>query len=123
MDADEELISGLEKARREAIIAVDKAALGALLSETLIWTHDSGGIDSKDSYLAALGTKARFLSMEVLDEKIAFYGSAAAVSSEYRMTIAVGDKEPIVLHTRGSSVWAKEADAWRLTRFQSAMVK
>jgi ketosteroid isomerase-like protein len=119
---DQQFIAGLEKARREAILAADKAALEALLSDTLIWTHANGATDSKATYLAKQGGKSSFLSMEVVEEQIAIYGDAAAVAAELVMGIAQPDKAPLVLRTRASSVWAKEADVWRLTRFHSGMV-
>lgn len=121
---DEAGIAALERARREASIAADRDALGALLSDELIWTHANGATQDKPSYLAALGVNARFLAMEPGEEQILVYGDAAAsVAAELAMTVQPNGKDPIELRTRLSSVWAKEADGhWRLSRFHSGMV-
>lgn len=114
------LIAELENARRQAIIAADRETLGSLLSDDLIWTHATGGTDSKDSYIAAQGERVRFLSIEPTQEIITVYGTAAAVKSEFNMVLQPQDKEQISLRTFASALWAVEPDGnVRLVRFSS----
>ncbi|CAN5476545.1 hypothetical protein BH10PSE12_BH10PSE12_34090 [soil metagenome] len=120
MNVTEKLIAELEAARRAAMIGVDREAFATLLSDDLLWTHATGGTDTKDSYIAAQGVKVRFLSVDPLVEDIAIYGDAAAVKSEFDMVLQPLDKDPISLRTCASAVWALEADGVvRLTRFHS----
>ncbi len=124
MNDGQRMIAELESKRRAALIELDKEALGRLLSDELIWTHANGVTENKATYIAALGTKALFLEIEPVDEIIALHGDgAASVTSELKMSIQPLGKDPIVLRTRASCVWAREADdAWRLVRFHSGMV-
>jgi ketosteroid isomerase-like protein len=122
MDDSLKMIADLEAARRAALVAVDKAALETLLSDTLIWTHANGSQQDKASYIAAQGVNARFLSIEPVEEKIAVYGDAAAIVSELSMSIQPTGKDPIAMRTRASSVWAREPEGWRLVRFHSGMI-
>lgn len=120
MMLDRDAVAAREAARRAAIIAVDKAALADLLSETLIWTHATGATDSKASYLAVLGAKSRFTVIEPQVEEITLGGAAAAVKSEFAMTIQPNEGAAIALRTFALGVWMVEPDGvLRLTHFQS----
>jgi len=115
-------IAALEAARRATLVAGDKIVLAEMLSDTLIWTHATGATDSRASYLAGLG-RVRFVRIDPVDETIAVYGNqAAVVTAELQMTIEPPNAAPIELRTRASSVWAREAGAWKLCRFHSGMV-
>lgn len=115
-----DLVIGRETARRTALVTVDKEALSDILSDSLIWTHATGGTDTKESYIAALGAKARFLSVEPDIELVSTFADAAAIKSELTMIIQPNDKAPITLRTFALGVWATESDGIiRLTHFQS----
>jgi hypothetical protein len=120
MPVTQELVAELEAARRAAIIGADREMLGRLLSDDLIWTHATGGTDSKESYIAAQGGQVRFLSIEPTQEIITIYGTAAAVKSEFAMVLQPQAKDPMNLRTFASALWAVEPDGIvRLVRFSS----
>lgn len=123
MTLTKDMVVARETARRAALVAVDKTALADILSEDLIWTHATGGTDTKDSYIAALGAKARFLSVEPDKEMVRVFDDAAAIKSEMTMVIQPNEQDPITLRTFALGIWAIESDGvLRMTHFQSGTI-
>lgn len=107
-----------EADRRRALVAADKTAMAALLADDVVWTHATGAIDTKASYLADLG-KVRFLAIDPIEEDILVLGGAAAVRSVSQMQIEVAGGEVLTIKTCASAVWALGSEEWTLRRFQS----
>ena len=115
-------IADLEAQRRAAFIAADATALGRLMSDQLILTHTTGMAEGKTSFIASLQGGLRFTSIEAVSEVIAVYGEAAVVSGELRVGVQTPAGAALALRTRITSVWAREAGEWRLTRYQATRI-
>jgi hypothetical protein len=102
----------LEAKRRAAQIAGDLKTLEALASDELTYAHTNGMVDTKKSYLKALGSGVNYETIDVSDVSIAAYDSSVVMVG--LVQIAVKSKSgPIGFRARFTSVWAKQQDRWR----------
>lgn len=114
--ADEEAVAKKVEAFRLAQIAADPKALGALCWDELSYSHSSGKVEDKATFIAnATDGKSKFLSIEYKDPTIKVVGPAAIVRfhwvAEQEMA-ADGKKVPTNLHILMN--WQKQGDEWKL---------
>lgn len=114
--ADEEAVAKKVEAFRLAQIAADPKALGALCWDDLSYSHSSGKVEDKATFVAnATDGKSKFLSIEYKDPTIKVVGPAAIVRfhwvAEQEMA-ADGKKVPTNLHILMN--WQKQGDDWKL---------
>ncbi len=114
--ADEEAVAKKVEAFRQAQIAADPKALGALCWDDLSYSHSSGKVEDKATFIAnATNGKSKFLSIEYKDPTIKVVGPAAIVRfhwvAEQEMA-ADGKKVPTNLHILMN--WQKQGDEWKL---------
>jgi ketosteroid isomerase-like protein len=114
--ADEAAVAKKVEAFRLAQIAADPKALGALCWDDLSYSHSSGKVEDKATFIAnATDGKSKFLSIEYQDTTIKVIGPAAIVRfhwvAEQEMA-ADGKKVPTNLHILMN--WQKQGDDWKL---------
>jgi ketosteroid isomerase-like protein len=114
--ADEEAVAKQVEAFRLAQIAADPKALGALCWDDLSYSHSSGKVEDKATFIAnATDGKSKFLSIEYKDTTIKVVGPTAIVRfhwiAEQEMA-ADGKKVPTNLHILMN--WQKQGDQWKL---------
>ncbi len=114
--ADEEAVAKKVEAFRLAQIAADPKALAALCWDDLSYSHSSGKVEDKATFIAnATDGKSKFLSIEYKDPTIKVVGPAAIVRfhwlGEQEMT-ADGKKVSTNLHILMN--WQKQGDEWKL---------
>lgn len=114
--ADEEAVAKKVEAFRLAQIAADPKALGALCWDDLSYSHSSGKVEDKATFIAnATDGKSKFLSIDYKDPTIKVVGPAAIVRfhwmAEQEMA-ADGKKVPTNLHILMN--WQKQGDEWKL---------
>lgn len=114
--ADEEAVAKKVEAFRLAQIAADPKALGALCWDELSYSHSSGKVEDKATFIAnATDGTSKFLSIEYKDPTIKVVGPAAIVRfhwvAEQEMA-ADGKKVPTNLHILMN--WQKQGDEWKL---------
>ena len=114
--ADEEAVAKQVEAFRLAQIAADPKALGALCWDDLSYSHSSGKVEDKATFIAnATDGKSKFLSIEYKDPTIKVFGPAAIVRfhwvAEQEMA-ADGKKVPTNLHILMN--WQKQGGEWKL---------
>jgi len=114
--ADEEAVAKKVEAFRLAQIAADPKALGALCWDDLSYSHSSGKVEDKATFITnATDGKSKFLSIEYKDPTIKVVGPAAIVRfhwvAEQEMA-ADGKKVPTNLHILMN--WQKQGDDWKL---------
>jgi ketosteroid isomerase-like protein len=110
----------LEAARYSAMLAADVAALTALLSRRLVYTHSSGYRDTRDSLLGKLDSGSlSYVSLEHPEEQVIVAGDAVLVFGKMIASILTAG-EARQLNNLSLAVWAPEDDGqWRLVAFQS----
>lgn len=114
--ADEDAVAKKVEAFRLAQIAADPKALGALCWDDLSYSHSSGKVEDKATFITnATDGKSKFLSIEYKDPTIKVVGPAAIVRfhwvAEQEMA-ADGKKVPTNLHILMN--WQKQGDEWKL---------
>lgn len=105
--------------RRQAMIAADVSGLEGLLAEELIWTHSSGKIDDKSSFLDKLASKAvDYQTLEVTDDVVTGHGDIMIHHGTLTGQVAVDGTEK-ALRNRFLSVWQWRDGTFVLLAWQS----
>jgi hypothetical protein len=108
-----------EEARRQAMLAADVGVLGALLSNTLAYTHSTGVTDSKLSYLQLLaGGALRYETLEFVAPQARLLGTVGLVSAVMRATVRKGDIRRDIASSY-LAVWEHTAMGWVLQAVQA----
>jgi ketosteroid isomerase-like protein len=114
--ADEEAVAKKVEAFRLAQIAADPKALGALCWDDLSYSHSSGKVEDKATFVAnATDGKSKFLSIEYKDPTIKVVGPAAIVRFHWlgeQEMAADGKKVSTNPHILMN--WQKQGDEWKL---------
>ena len=113
-------IEALEARRYAAMTGHDLATLAELLHDELIYTHSSGVVDTKASYLEALGSgRLRYRSAACSDITVRLLGTSALVAGRSAIEVVVnGTQKSLTL--RFLAVWTETAAGWRFIAWQSA---
>jgi len=112
-------IRALEARRYAAMKAGDTAALGALLSAQLVYSHSDATQDSAESYLATLtdgSLRYRDIRFETKSVLAAGPDAAVALGTMSADITRNGADKSIAAMT--CAVWAREAGTWRLLAYQ-----
>ena len=113
-------VDAAERARCDAMVAVDVAALDQLLSDDLSWIHSSGKQDDKRSLLAMIAADAPYISIDLSDQRVRRYGNVAI--SNGLATIRArgrGGESDRLLRNLFTNVWLIEGDGVTLVSCQS----
>lgn len=115
-------IRALEDRRYQAMIAMDLDALGALLGDTLVYTHSSASVDDKTSYIEGIRAgKFVYKKAERSDERIDVYGDVVVCAGEANFDLVVRGT-PKKLRSRYLNVWSKGASGWQMVAWQSTPI-
>ena len=111
-------IHALEDERYAAMIASDVEALGRLLSDRLVYSHSTGGHDSKASYLERVrnGTFVYESIQHPEYEIIVADGAAVVLGMMIARVHRAGELHE--LRNTACAVWAREDCHWRLVAYQ-----
>ncbi len=113
------LIRSLEDERYAAMLAGDLAALDRLLSARLVYTHSSGGRDTKASYLDRVRARAFvYESIEHPVDQVILAGGAAVVIGAMTGRVHMSG-ELRTLRNTACAVWMDEGGDWRLVAYQA----
>ena len=114
--ADEEAVAKNVEAFRTAQVKADAEALDALCAAELSYSHSSGKVEDKATFIAnATDGKSKFLSLEYQDTKIRVVGPAAIVRFHW-----VGEQEAVADSKKSSTNlhilmnWQKQGADWKL---------
>lgn len=116
MSAEEEAVAKRVEAFRTAQVGADAKAFEALCASELSYSHSSGRVEDKATFIAnATSGKSRVLSLVYDDLKVRVVGDAAIVRFHWKgESEAVGDgkKSSTDLHILMN--WQKQGGEWRL---------
>src|ERR1700682_440955 len=114
--ADEEAVAKNVEAFRSAQFAADAKALDALCAAELSYSHSSGKVEDKPTFIAnATDGKSKYLSLECQDTNIRVVGPAAIVRFHWvgeQQAVADGKKTATNLHILMN--WQKQGADWKL---------
>jgi ketosteroid isomerase-like protein len=117
--ADANEILALEERRYAAMVAADMGALDALVHEDLVYTHSSGVVDGKASWLESMRSgRTRYKNVKRADEKVRVHGDAALVTGRATLEVEIGG-QPRTLQLRYLNVWLRSGGGWKFAAWQS----
>lgn len=117
--ADAKEILALEDRRYAAMTGADMKALEALVHDELVYTHSSGLVDGKASWLESMRSgKTRYRSVKRSDEKVRLYGDTALVTGRADIEAEINGHARS-LKLRYLNAWVKSGGAWKLAAWQS----
>ena len=115
------IIAG-ERARANALLTRDKAAVARLLADGFTYTHGSGKVDTRDSYLASFDSDAvKFVSADHADLSVRRFGDAAVLAGNLDVVLIPKGEAQRSPKFRFISVWVRSGDAWKMVAFQNTM--
>ena len=118
----EEAIRALEGQRYAAMLRGDAAALEALFDDALTYTHSSGVVDTKASYLAGVRDKVwtyREITRE--NERVIIRGDCGLVFCRLKIDLDVKGT-PRKVDSNALAVWLETGGETRLVAVHSAGV-
>jgi ketosteroid isomerase-like protein len=114
--ADDEAVAEKVDAFRKAQIAADPKALAALCADELSYSHSSGKVEDKATFVTnATDGKSKFTSLEYKDTWIRVVGPVAIVRFHWlgeQESIPEGKKSSTNLHILMN--WVKQGSDWKL---------
>jgi ketosteroid isomerase-like protein len=117
--ADAREILALEDRRYAAMTGADMKALEALVHDELVYTHSSGLVDGKASWLESMRSgKVRYKKVVRADEKVRVFGDTALVTGRADIEADVGGQAK-TLKLRYLDAWVKSGGAWKFAAWQS----
>jgi hypothetical protein len=115
----EQTIRDLEEQRFAAMVAGDVAALDRLLDPELTYTHSSGAVDTKASYIAGVRDKLwNYKSIARENERVVLRGTAALAFCRLRIDVLVSGALKKV-DSNALAVWVQDGTHWRLLAVHS----
>ena len=112
----------LENRRYAAMLAADTTALEDLLHAELVYSHSTGGMDTKEMYLAALRDKVTvYQRVHRADQTVRVMDDIGLVFSRVQID---AEHKGAVLHldNRMLAVWSRDDGEWRLLGIQSGAI-
>jgi hypothetical protein len=113
-------VKALELQRFAAMVKGDTALLGRMLGDDLTYTHTTGAVDTKATFLEALQSgKLRYRAIQPAGIEARVYaGAATVVTGRVEMRVVLDGKE-VTFPARFTSVYAKRHGRWLLVAWQS----
>jgi hypothetical protein len=112
----------LDEERSHAMTTADTATLERLMSDDIVYTHSSGRLDSKKSFIASIASGTvkyrRILRKEVamnLREGFAILTGAVEIDVETGGRV-------LNLNLRFSNIWERTAQGWQQIGWQSTPI-
>ena len=112
-------VLALDQRRFKAMIAGDVGELETLLHRDLKYTHSSGAVDSKESYVRGVREKLwDYLSIDTSNAVMTVYGDTALI--HYRLQIDLEVKGvPRHVDSIALTVWVKDEGRWQVLAVHS----
>lgn len=115
-----EAIKAVDRHRLDAMVKGDATLLERMLGEDLTYTHTTGAVDTKATFLASLRAgMLRYLEIQLEGVEVRIYADAVAVvTGRVDLRVALDGKEA-AFPARLTSVYAKRHGCWLLVAWQS----
>ena len=112
-------VQELDAERFAAMVKGDAAALDGLLADDLVYTHSSGKVDSKASFLDDIkGGQLHYKVIRPEDPKLTVYGDTAVTTGLAAFEVNNHGQE-LNMKLRYTDVWVKRGGKWQMVAWQS----
>lgn len=113
-------VQAADDARVAAMKAPDREKLGAIFSDELRYSHSTGVVDTKTSFIDVLvAGKTKYLEIDYVERKFTFPAPGIALmtgSAKLKIGAEAGTMEPTLAFL---AVWRLEEGKWRFLAWQS----
>jgi uncharacterized protein (TIGR02246 family) len=118
----EQAVLKLEQQWEDALLKSDVAALEKLYDSSMVYTHSSGAVDDKATYIGNIKSGAsKYVSMKRDDIKVRVFGNTALVNCHWEVhSVSKGTK--IDTNARYLHVYVKQKDGWKLASHQATRI-
>ena len=114
-------VRALEEARIDAMCSQDAEALESLLSDSMVYVHSTGMVDTKESFLGHVRNgPIQYRSIERREVTGHAAGNGTVVFTGAADAHVEFAGSPIDLRFRFLAVWARHGDSWRFEAWQAA---
>ena len=112
-------ILALEEERFGAMIARDFPRLQLLVHDELMYTHSSGVVDGKATWLDSMKSgRVKYKKAQCTERKVRLYGDTALITGRAQIEAEIGG-EPKTLKLLFLNAWTKTPHGWRFVAWQS----
>ena len=112
-------ILALDARRRKAMVAGDTAELETLLHRDLTYTHSSGAVDTKNSYIGGVREKLwDYQSIKTSSETVSVHRDTALVHCRLQIDLEVKGA-PRQVDSIALTVWIKDEGRWQVLAVHS----
>jgi hypothetical protein len=112
-------VLALEERRLKAMIAGDADALETILHSDLKYTHSSGVVDGKESYIRGVREKLwDYLGIDADNAVMTVYGDTALIHCRLRIDLEVNGV-PRQVDSLALTVWIKDEGRWQVLAVHS----
>ena len=109
----------LEDERFAAMIARDFARLQLLVHDELMYTHSSGVVDGKASWLDSMKSgRVKYKKAQCTERKVRLYGDTALITGRAHIEAEIGG-EPKTLKLLFLNAWTRTPQGWKFVAWQS----
>ena len=116
-------VLAVDDARIAAMVSADSRLLEPLLSEDLQYSHSTGAVDTKKTFLSLINKKeTRYVTYQPLERTVAFASPEIAFVNGRAEIGVQHDGQSLEKTFVFLSVWRLEDDAWRFLRWQSSQL-
>ena len=116
---DQETVLELEEQRYQAMVEQNVETLDSMLDDDLIFTHASGKIDTKATFLESLGSGTLiYKAVEIDNVKVRVYGDCGVINGESRLDLHVRGEDR-TLNMLFTTVWVRDSNGWKVVAYQS----
>jgi ketosteroid isomerase-like protein len=112
----------LDEERSRAMTTADTAALERLMSDDVVYTHSSGRLDSKKSFIASIASgTVKYRRIDRKDVATSLREGFAILTGAVEIDVETGGKL-LNLNLRFSNVWERTAQGWQQIVWQSTPI-
>ena len=112
-------ILALEDERFGAMVARDFARLQLLVHENLRYTHSSGVVDGKSSWLDSMKSgRVKYKKAECTERKVQIYGDTALITGRAVIEAEIAG-QPKTLRLLFLNAWTQSPRGWQFVAWQS----
>ena len=112
----------LDDERSRAMTTADTAALERLMSDDIVYTHSSGRLDSKKSFIASIASGAvKYRRVHRKDVAASLREGFAILTGAVEIDVETGGKL-LNLNLRFSNVWERTPKGWQQIAWQSTPI-
>ena len=112
------IIEKLEQQWEDAVTKSDSSALENLYDATLVYTHSTGKVDRKSSYISTIKSGTTKYEWMKRDEiKVNVYNQSAVVTCHWQVRV-----NGVNMNARYTHVYVQTSDGWKLVAHQSTRI-